>query len=116
MAARKERIAAQAELGATEAGDRLIDAIRSGVISGQGLIPAFGVCVDKMVALRGDVTQTVRHLHSVDLTDDDLLAFALQRSKQLGAEKRAQAAVVEVPALPAGTRLQAKKTPRKKKS
>jgi hypothetical protein len=113
VAARKERIAAQAELGATEAGDRLIDAIRSGVISGQGLIPAFGVCVDKMVALRGDVTQTMRHLHSVDLTDDDLIAFAVQRSKQL-AEKRAQAVVVEVPALPAETRLQAKKTPRKK--
>ena len=32
VAARKERIAAQAELGATEAGDRLIDAIRSGAI------------------------------------------------------------------------------------
>jgi Homeodomain-like domain len=100
VAARKERIAAQAELGATEAGDRLIDAIRSGVISGQGLIPAFGVCVDKMVALRGDVTQTIRHLHSVDLTDDDLIAFAVQRSKRLDAEKHAQAAVVEVPALP----------------
>jgi hypothetical protein len=98
VAARKERIASQAELGATEAGDRLIDAIRSGVISGQGLIPAFGVCVDKMVALRGDVTQTIRHLHSVDLTDDDLIAFAVARSQQRS-EKRAQAAVVE-PALP----------------
>jgi hypothetical protein len=81
VAARKERIASQAELGATEAGDRLIDAIRSGVISGQGLIPAFGVCVDKMVALRGDVTQTIRHLHSVDLSEDDLVAFAVSRSK-----------------------------------
>jgi hypothetical protein len=100
VAARKERIAAQAELGATEAGDRLIDAIRSGAISGQGLIPAFGVCVDKMVALRGDVTQTIRHLHSVDLTDDDLIAFAVMRSKQLAAQKHAKAAVVEVPTLP----------------
>jgi hypothetical protein len=65
--ARKQRIAAQAELGATEAGDRLIEAIRSGAISGQGLIPAFGVCVDKMVALRGDVIQTIRHEHYHEL-------------------------------------------------
>ena len=115
VAARKERIAAQAELGATEAGDRLIDAIRSGAISGQGLIPAFGVCVDKMVALRGDVTQNIRHLHSVDLTDDDLIAFAVARSHKRS-EKRVQAAVVEVPALPAETHLQAKKTPRKKRA
>jgi hypothetical protein len=86
VAARKERIAAQAELGATEAGDRLIDAIRSGAISGQGLIPAFGVCVDKMVALRGDSVSTIRHIHSLDLSDDDLIAFAVARS-----EKRAKA-------------------------
>jgi hypothetical protein len=63
VAGRKDRIAAQAELGATEAGDRLIDAIRSGTISGQGLIPAFDVCVDKMLALRGDSSLTLRHDH-----------------------------------------------------
>lgn len=92
--ARKQRIAAQAELGATEAGDRLIDAIRSGTISGQGLIPAFGVCVDKMLALRGDAIGTIRHLHTHRITSDDIYAFALERSKP------AKAAVLEVPALP----------------
>jgi hypothetical protein len=75
-----------------------------------------GIATDKLLALSGDVSTTVRHLHSFDLSNDDLLAFALQRSKQLDAEKRAQAAVVEVPALPAETHLLAGKTPHKKTS
>ena len=77
------------------------------------LVAPFGVSVDKVALLRGEYTKPIRHSHFVDLTDDDIIAFAVARSRQRS-EKRAQAAVVEVPALPAETRLQAKKTPRKK--
>jgi hypothetical protein len=59
-----------------------------------------GIATDKLLALSGDAAQTIRHLHSIDLTDDDLIAFAVACS-----EKRAKAAVVEVPALPAETGL-----------
>jgi transposase-like protein len=58
-----------------------------------------GIATDKLLALSGDVSTTVRHLHSFDLSEDDIIAFAVARSQQLS-EKRAQAAVVEVPALP----------------
>jgi hypothetical protein len=77
------------------------------------LVPVFGVAVDKTLSLRGDATQTIRHLFAADLTDDDLIAFAVARSSQRS-EKRAQAAIVEVPALPAETRQHSKKTQRKK--
>jgi hypothetical protein len=59
-----------------------------------------GIATDKLIALSDTGSQTIRHLHFVDLTDDDLVAFAVARSHQRS-EKRAQAAVVEVPALPA---------------
>jgi hypothetical protein len=59
-----------------------------------------GIATDKLIALSDTGSQTIRHLHFVDLTDDDLIAFAVARSSQRS-EKRAQAAVVEVPALPA---------------
>jgi hypothetical protein len=60
-----------------------------------------GIATDKLIALAGDVSTTVRHLHSFDLSEDDIIAFAVARSKQLKqlSEKRAKAAVVEVPAL-----------------
>jgi hypothetical protein len=51
---------------------------------------------DKIIALSGDNTQAIQHLHLHGLSDEDLVAFAVSRS-----EKRAKAAVVEVPALPA---------------
>jgi hypothetical protein len=111
--ARKQRIAAQCERNATLAAEQLAERLETEKLSANQLVPVLGVSVDKMIALRGENIQTIRHLHSVDLTDDDLLAFAVQRSKRLD-EKRAQAAVVEVPALPAETGLQAKKTPRKR--
>jgi hypothetical protein len=57
------------------------------------------IATDKLLALTGDVSTTVRHLHSFDLSDDDIIAFAVQRSHQLAAQERAKAAVVEVPAL-----------------
>jgi hypothetical protein len=65
-----------------------------------------------MVALRGDVTQTIRHLHSVDLTDDDLIAFAVARSEK----RKAIDAEIVTPQLAdtQETHLRAKKRPRKK--
>ena len=63
-----------------------------------------GIATDKLLALTGDNMQTLHHIHSFDLSDDDLIAFAVSRSKTV------QAAVAEVPALPAETGLQAKKT------
>jgi hypothetical protein len=74
-----------------------------------------GIATDKLLALSGDAAQTIRHLHFVDLTDDDLIAFAVAGSQQRS-EKRVQGAVVEVPALPAETRHHSEKTARKKKA
>ena len=69
-----------------------------------------GIATDKLLALTGDSIQNVHHLHSIDLSDDDLVAFAVMRSKQLDAEKR-KAAVVEVPALPAEPSAKKEKIP-----
>jgi hypothetical protein len=52
-----------------------------------------GIATDKLIALSDTGSQTIRHLHFVDLTDDDLIAFAVARSKTV------QARVVEPPAL-----------------
>ena len=94
VAARKERIAAQAELNATLAAERITDKLQSrDDIPLNVLIPTFGVCVDKLLALRGDAALTIRHEHLHRLTRDDLVAFALERSK------RAKAVALEVPAL-----------------
>jgi transposase-like protein len=60
-----------------------------------------GIATDKLLSLTSDVSTTVHHLHSFDLSDDDLIAFAVMRSKQLTVQKHAKAAVVEIPALPA---------------
>jgi hypothetical protein len=59
-----------------------------------------GIATDKLLALSGDVSTTVRLIHSFDLSDEDLVAFAVMRSKQLAAE-RAKASVAEVQSLPA---------------
>jgi hypothetical protein len=82
VAARKERIAAQSELIATEAADKTLEAIRSGEIKGQGLIPAFGVAVDKMLALRGDSALNIPHRLSLtfQITDDDMIAYMVALS------------------------------------
>ena len=54
MAARKERIAAQCELNATLAAERMTDKLRgTGDIPLNTLVPAFGVSVDKLAVLRG---------------------------------------------------------------
>jgi len=110
--ARKDRIAAQAEQIATRAADLMLERLHNkGAhdIPVNTLVPVFGVAVDKTLSLRGDSLTTIRHIHSIDLSDDDIVAFCVSRS-----EKRAKAAVVEVPALSAGTGLQANKTRSKK--
>ena len=55
VAARKERIAAQCELNATLAAERMTDKLRgTGDIPLNTLVPAFGVSVDKLALLRGN--------------------------------------------------------------
>jgi hypothetical protein len=98
--ARKQLLAAQAERNAYIAGEQLSEALEQRKVPIGSLVPVYGVSLDKAMALRGDSLSTVRHVHSFDLSDDDLVAFALQRSKALADPKPAQAAVVEVPALP----------------
>ena len=107
--ARKGRIAAQAELNATLAAERITSELQSKKhIPLNVLVPVFGVNVDKLLSLRGENTFTLRHEHTHRITDDDILAFAVAR-----AQKSAKARVVEARALPK-TRALAEKTPRKK--
>ncbi len=83
--ARKARIAAQAEQIASRSADLMLERLNgkdARKIPLNVLNPVFGVAVDKTISLRGDASQTVRHLHSIDLTDDDLIAFAVARSQQ----------------------------------
>src|SRR5262249_19816309 len=96
VAARKYRIAGQAERAATRAFDELnqrLDAPNQ--ISTQLLIPIAGMSVDKMLSLRGDSALTIRHEHTHRLTDEDIIAFAVAR-----AQKPAREHVVEAEALP----------------
>jgi hypothetical protein len=97
---RKSILAAQAEAISNEAGDQLLEALHQRKIPPSQLYQNWGTALDKTMLLRGDSLSTIRHVHSFDLSEDDLVAFALQRSKQLDAEKRTKAAVVQVPALP----------------
>ena len=54
LAARKERIAAQCELNATLAAERMTDKLQAtDDIPLNTLVPAFGVSVDKLAVLRG---------------------------------------------------------------
>jgi hypothetical protein len=96
--ARKARIAAQAEQIATRAADLMLERLHNkGArdIPVNTLVPVFGVAVDKTLSLRGDASQTIRHIHSVDLTDDDLIAFAVARSKNKQHPKIAEDKVVQ---------------------
>ena len=56
-------------------------------------MPIAGVATDKMLALRGDSALTIRHDHLHRITDDDLIAFALARSKA-DRESNAQAKII----------------------
>lgn len=64
------------------AGERISDKLENGDdISLNSLVPIFGVAVDKMLALRGDTALTIRHDHFHEMSDDELIAFAVARSK-----------------------------------
>ena len=63
VAARKERIAAQCELNATLAAERMTDKLRGNDdISLNTLVPAFGVSVDKLAILRGDASVNIANI------------------------------------------------------
>jgi hypothetical protein len=96
VAARKQRLAAQAERNALVAGEQITEALHQRKYTPTALVPVYGVSLDKALALRSDDISTIHHLHSIDLSDDDLIAFAVARSR-----KRPQAAVAEVPKLTA---------------
>jgi hypothetical protein len=96
VASRKTRIAAQAELNATLAADRITNELQSKrQIPLNVLVPVFGVNVDKAVALRGDSALTIshEHTHTLSISGDDLIAFAVHRAKQQR-EKQARAKVI----------------------
>jgi DNA-binding CsgD family transcriptional regulator len=83
LAARKERIAAQAELNATLAANRITDELQSNKhIPLNVLVPVFGVNVDKSLALRTDNIQRFEHHHTHSISDEDILAFAVARAQQ----------------------------------
>jgi len=116
VAARKQRLAAQAERNALLAGEQISEALEQRKYTPSALVPVYGVSVDKALALRGDPCLTIdvkhrhEHSHSIQLQ-------LLEQLKALNAqprEKPAQATVVEVPALPAKTRHHSEKTRRKK--
>jgi len=99
--ARKHRLAAQYERNANLANDLITADLESAKPGDKPLAVLnviSGTATDKILAIRGESSSTVRHIHSVDLREEDVIAFAVHRSKQLKqlSEKRAQAAVVEV--------------------
>jgi len=83
---RKVRIAALSERNATRAAERISAKLESTEdIPLNLLVPVFGVSVDKAVALRGDNIQTIKHLHSFELTDDDLIAWMTNQPRPIKA-------------------------------
>jgi len=107
---RKARIAYQSERVATLAAERITDKLQSyDDIPLNTLIPTFGVAVDKMLALRGDTSLTIRHEHlHARLSDNDVWYYMIARSKRR--EKTANAEVIPE------THQLAENTQRKKKS
>jgi Homeodomain-like domain len=79
--ARKARLAAQWEQVSTKAVDQLNDHLDASTLPPNVLVPIAGVATDKVIALRGDSALTVRHEHSHRLTDEDIVAFAIHRTK-----------------------------------
>ena len=111
--ARKARIAAQAEQIATKAADRLLQSVEDGDIKGSALVPVFGVAVDKMTLLRGDLSLTVRHEH-LHSHQHELLetARSLIQSAKL---KSAKVIDVPIPQLPEARDHSEKMTRRKER-
>jgi hypothetical protein len=63
------------------AGEQIAKALEQRKYPPSALVPVYGVSLDKALALRGDgPIQRHLHLHN-SLSDDDILAFALARSK-----------------------------------
>ena len=91
VAARKGRLAAQAERNALMAGEQIAEALEQRKYPPSALVPVYGVSLDKALALRGDASLTLRHEHTHRLTDDDILAYALHRTKL------AKAAAIDTP-------------------
>ena len=81
VTARKERLAAQWEQIATKAVDQLNDHLDASTLPPNALVPIAGVATDKLLALRGDLALTLRHEHFHRIADDDIIAFAVARSK-----------------------------------
>jgi hypothetical protein len=92
---RKPILTAQCERIATKAFDQLNQHLDAGLLPASQLVPIGGMALDKVLALRSESISTIRHIHSLELSDQDIVAFAVSRS-----EKHAKAAVAEVPALP----------------
>ena len=80
VANRKEVLAAQSEAIANESGDQLLQALQERKIPVGQLYQNWGTSIDKSLALRGDSLGTVRHIHSIDITQDDMIAFAVALS------------------------------------
>jgi hypothetical protein len=95
VGARKQVLAAKHERAAILALDELLDRLETkpSEISTPVLNIIGGTSTDKAMLLRGENMQNIHHLHSIELSDSDIVAYALLRSKTV------QAAVVEVPAL-----------------
>lgn len=102
VAARKERIAAQHERAASTALDLINDELeraKPGQISLPVLNVVAGTSSDKLSALRGDSVSTIKHIHSIEISDSDIVAFALMRSKQLAKADVIDVALTPAPAL-----------------
>jgi len=84
IAARKQALMEQAARIAKRAYDRVEDQIDEAPLA-QATIVA-GVMTDKLLALSGDNVQNIHHLHSFRIERDDLIAFALARSKKANAK------------------------------
>ena len=56
------------------------------------LVQVFGVSASKTLALRGEASLNICHDHFNEITDDDLIAFAVARSERR--EKTAKAKVM----------------------
>ena len=91
MAARKERLAAQAERNALMAGEQIAEALKQRKYSPSAFVPVYGVSTRQSPSLRGDAPLNLRHDHTHRLTDDDILAFAV------AAPSKYQAQVIDTP-------------------
>lgn len=108
IAARKQELLNKALRIASKAADRVEDEIGDAPLP-QAVV-TFGVMTDKIIALSSDNTPQAiqQHLHLYGLSDDDLIAFAVSRSKTV------QAKVIEAEPLPPADALHRGKNARQK--